>query len=121
MTEETKYRCGRCGAWGYRFGYCDACLAVTWAKRDMVELLAIYTELRSDCIALERLIDESDSLIDEDLQRLDKAVTVMKVGYKMAKKVLRARGIEGCLKPADEPELVMPNAAINRPPSGGPS
>lgn len=61
-------------------------------------LLASYVELRSECAGLEELIERGD-LTEQDVMRLDKAVTVMKVGFKIVKKVLRAQGIAGRMKP----------------------
>jgi predicted ATP-dependent serine protease len=104
MSNTEHYRCPRCGAYSRQFGYCTECKADTQPKnQSTAELLTIYTELRSSGIALECLIDKPGSLTTEDLKRLDKAVTVMKVGFKIVKKVLRTRGIEGCLTPAEEP------------------
>jgi hypothetical protein len=48
----------------------------------------IYTNLRFECAELEALIG-ANSWSEQDLKRLDKAVTVMKVGFKMLKKVAR--------------------------------
>lgn len=68
-------------------------------------LLATYVALRQECIGLEQLIESgaADGLTADDLKRLDKAVTVMKVGFKMVKKVLRSRGVDG-LKVWREPQ-----------------
>jgi hypothetical protein len=49
------------------------------------ELLAIYINLRRDCVALEELIAANSDTID--LKELDKAVTI--------KKILRTHGVEG--------------------------
>ena len=55
-------------------------------------LLETYKSLRLDCIELEELIGNGRGLSDKDLKRLDKAVTVMKVSFKIVKKVLRRHG-----------------------------
>lgn len=68
-----------------------------------LELMADYVNLRRDCEALEEMI-ASGTLEDEEVKRLDKAVTVMKVGFKMVKKVIRARGVAGRLKAPVEEE-----------------
>jgi hypothetical protein len=57
------------------------------------ELLAIYINLRRDCVALEELIAANSDTVD--LKELDKAVTVMKVSFKLIKKILRTHGVEG--------------------------
>lgn len=62
-------------------------------------LLAIYTELRSNGIALEELVGAHPVDDLDELKRIDKAITVMKAGFKMVKKVLRKRGVDGRLKP----------------------
>jgi hypothetical protein len=64
-------------------------------NRDMAisELQRAYKELRQDCALLERLLQritdhaEPSPLTEKELKRLDKAVTVMKVGFKIVKKV----------------------------------
>jgi len=58
----------------------------------MTEIVTSYRELRKACSRLEKLLqritDADDrALTDKDLKRLDKAVTVMKVGFKIVKKV----------------------------------
>lgn len=78
-------------------------------------MLTAYVDLRRDCIAIEELIERGGELTADDLKRLDKAVTVMKVGFKIVKKVLRSCGIEGCLKPVDEPVLLTPNVGAKAP------
>ena len=75
-------------------------------------LLDAYVNLRRYCIDLEELIEASsepgnDSLTAEDLKRLDKSVTVMKVGFKVVKKVLRSKGVEG-LRTWREPVATEP-------------
>lgn len=49
---------------------------------------SIYTNLRFECAELETLIG-ANQFSEQDLKRLDKAVTVMKVGFKILKKVAR--------------------------------
>lgn len=54
--------------------------------------LHTYNNLRFTCHELEELIGEGwDDLTEKDRKRLDKAVTVMKVGFKIMKKVLKSR------------------------------
>ncbi len=53
-------------------------------------LLPVYNEMRDQCSALEELID-TGNFTEKELKRLDKAVTVMKVGFKMLKKVIKVR------------------------------
>jgi hypothetical protein len=49
----------------------------------------LYYDLRSTCAALEIAIENNDNGFSEkDLKRLDKAITVMKVGFKIMKKAL---------------------------------
>jgi hypothetical protein len=53
---------------------------------------ASYASLRFECSELEALIEVTETrglLTEKDRMRLDKAVTVMKVGFKMLKKVAR--------------------------------
>lgn len=58
-------------------------------------LLTAYIDLRRDCVAIEELISNpNSSLSEDDLKRLDKAVTVMKVSFKMVKKVLRSHNVK---------------------------
>lgn len=53
----------------------------------------IYADLRLNCIALEEWLeandDRSSCFIEPELKRLDKAVTVMKVAFKVVKKVIK--------------------------------
>jgi hypothetical protein len=54
-----------------------------------------YANLRFECADLEDIIGAKDcGLNPKDLKRLDKAVTVMKVGFKIIARVLRAQGYE---------------------------
>lgn len=55
------------------------------------DLGRIYTVLRTACIDLERNIEAgaNNGLTAKELMRFDKAVTVMKVGFKIMKKALR--------------------------------
>jgi hypothetical protein len=66
-------------------------------------LLRDYQNLRLDCAALEELLgSDTIELSEKDRAEIDKAVTLMKVGFKMIKRRLRAHGFEGRLK-APEP------------------
>lgn len=51
-----------------------------------------YRKLRTDCSHLEHVLQtitdsSSEAISDKEMKRLDKAVTVMKVGFKIVKKV----------------------------------
>lgn len=51
-----------------------------------------YKALRFHCARLEELLDANSQSLDEKaLKRSDKAVTVMKVGFKILKKAIRER------------------------------
>lgn len=51
-----------------------------------------YAELRGHCNVLEHLLEQNREGLDErTLKRIDKAVTVMKVGFKIMKKALREK------------------------------
>lgn len=70
-------------------------------------LLDAYQCLRLDIDELEQIIGGGDGLTEDDLKRLDKAVTLIKVGAKMVKRVLRAHGASGKLKcPPSRSEVV---------------
>lgn len=73
-----------------------------------VDVLAqTYCDLRRNCIDLEEIIAgcqvEEDGLSEEDLKRLDKAATVMKVSFKLVKKVLGRHGRHGLKKKCQDP------------------
>jgi hypothetical protein len=52
----------------------------------------IYQHFRDACATLEETIERHDAeLSEKDKKRLDKAITVMKVGFKIMKFVLRKR------------------------------
>lgn len=89
MTEV--YKCLNCGKPSTR------CICLAPRYRADRALLATYIELRASCILLEKFIENAtaereSSLNGDDLKELDKAVTVMKVGFKLVKKVLKAHG-----------------------------
>lgn len=60
-----------------------------------IAMARIYDELRTDCSDLEELLTlaeanpKSPMLMAKDLKRIDKAITVMKVGFKILKKALK--------------------------------
>lgn len=57
------------------------------------KLLAhLYGNFRTDLDELEELIASGEHFSEKDLKRLDKAVTLMKVGAKYIKKVLHRHG-----------------------------
>lgn len=68
-------------------------------------LARCYTGLRQEGIDLEELIGsfEPGEFTEKELKRLDKAVTVMKVGFKLIKMVLRGRGMRTRKKVAHAP------------------
>lgn len=59
-------------------------------------MASTYMNLRAECIGLEEqlaaLQNDSDEFSGHDLSELDKAVTVMKVGFKLMKRVLKKHG-----------------------------
>lgn len=61
-------------------------------------LIADYQSIRLDIAEIEKVAG-SDRLTDDEQKSLDKSVVLMKVGAKMIKKILRARGYRE-LKPA---------------------
>lgn len=62
-------------------------------------VFTVYKNMRLDGIELEEIIGNGEGLTAKDLKRLDKAVTVIKMGYKIIKMVLRAHGYRE-MKPA---------------------
>ena len=59
-------------------------------RDDAMEMIAAaYRKLRQDASHLEKVLQTitDDTLTEKELKRLDKAVTVMKVGFKIVKKV----------------------------------
>lgn len=86
------WRCPRCGR------HPDRCQCRP-PPADHRVLQATYIDFRRDCCALEELIaraptDGTEALTPEDLKRLGKAVTVMKVAFKIVKKVLRVHDLD---------------------------
>lgn len=67
------------------------------------DLLTVYKMLVTGCVELELMLADGSGLTPKDTKRLDKSVTVIKVGFKVIKKVLRARGVTGSLKHDDAP------------------
>lgn len=58
-----------------------------------------YANLRLDCTALEEFLGSNpDGMSEKDLKRLDKAVTVMKVAFKLIARVLRRHGYDSSRK-----------------------
>lgn len=60
-------------------------------KPDELKLVNAYRWLRLDLDAIEQLLDKPESLTEQDIKRLDKSITVIKVGFKNIKKVLKSR------------------------------
>lgn len=60
-----------------------------YAKKYEGELGRVYGVLRNACVDLEQLIEANNGLTKKELMRFDKAVVVMKVGFKIMKKALR--------------------------------
>ena len=58
------------------------------------KLIGIYSSTRLDIMELEHLIADGEGLSEQDLKRLDKAVTVIKVGFKLVKLVLKKHGYQ---------------------------
>lgn len=96
------YRAYPCPVCGWTSAHAPGCphgsSSTAAPSGDVRALLTAYVDLRRDCIGIEELIERSSDLTPDDLKRLDKAVTVMKVGFKMVKKVLRSQGVEGLKK-----------------------
>lgn len=68
-----------------------------------------YANLRLDCADLEELLGASPSdLTAKDLKRLDKAVTVMKVAFKIVAKVLRGHGFDTSRRVKAQTEETVP-------------
>jgi hypothetical protein len=71
------------------------CMGTTFTSedkdRDPREIAQnLYRGLRVHCCDLEELIESaSGTFTEKELKRLDKAITVMKVGFKIMKKVTR--------------------------------
>lgn len=53
----------------------------------------MYSNLRNDIVDLEEFISSSD-LTEDEIKRLDKSVTLLKVGSKYIKKFMRERGVK---------------------------
>lgn len=103
MTEP--YRPLRCSVCGWTSAHAPGCPNGTpTPSGEIRELLAAYVDLRRDCIAIEELMARTTELSPDDLKRLDKAVTVMKVGFKVVKKVLRANGVASLNSWRDTPQ-----------------
>jgi hypothetical protein len=98
-----RYQCNHCGRGLFR------CICRAPRDPDTRSLLCSYTELRRAGIELEEVIG-AGGFTEDELKRLDKAATVMKVGFKMVKKVLRKRGVGGRLKPAPTPQAERQSA-----------
>ncbi len=63
-----------------------------WEPENGLTLLSsIYQDLRRDCVGLEEYLEAIEHqpgiLTAKEIKRLDKAVTVMKVAFKIIKKV----------------------------------
>lgn len=56
-----------------------------------------YEHLRAVCVEMERILGADHDLPPKMVKRLDKAVTVMKVGFKIAKKAMKARKATGAV------------------------
>lgn len=105
MTEPMRgYQCSVCGLY-HLPGECQRLL-----PHESL-LVEAYGELRLQCIQIEEVIAADNLLTLEELTRLDKAVTVMKVGFKLVKKVLAKRGHTGIKKAAIERRTDAPVAA----------
>ena len=92
MTEPIRpTRCQKCG-WLTTRHAPDCPYRRGLDSAELLTLLACYTDLRRDCIAIEEMLGRGEGMSPEDLKRIDKAVTVMKVGFKMVKRVLRKNG-----------------------------
>ena len=75
---------------------------------DEMMLFDNFCSMRLDIIALEQLI-EAGEWTEQDVKRLDKVVTVIKVGMKLMKKVLRSHGYAAPSRTAKEEALLTQN------------
>lgn len=105
MSEPYSYSCPACG-W-YNGHAPDCVFREKPPNAGTRALLSSYVELRRECIALEELV-ATGIFTEEESNRLDRGVTLMKVGFKLVKKVLRSRGLEGRLKPDAAPVAAIP-------------
>ncbi len=65
---------------------------LTRVRRRLPDLLCfILNNLKLQCFELEEHLEDAVGLTEKDLKRLDKAVTVMKVGFKIMKKVAKQK------------------------------
>lgn len=62
------------------------------APREIHALHDAYADLRKACHRLEKRIGKA-GLSEKELKRLDKAITTMKVGFKIAKKVINRQAV----------------------------
>ena len=74
------------------------------------KLIAFYKKLRAATVGIEQLIEDLESadcetFSDQDLHRLDKAVVVSKVGFKMVKMILKTHGFKGLKAEAMKEEI----------------
>lgn len=81
----------------YRCPVCNWVMPNCRCRQELNTLRDEYLTLRKACASLEQYLDPmadtGDVVMEPDeLKELDKAVTVMKVGMKMVKRVLRKRG-----------------------------
>lgn len=99
MTQEYRFSC--CNILQSRkegkIGTCTKCKK-QFSNPDDLFLLDAYSELRLACIDLETAISCKNDLSEDELNRLEKGVVMMKVGFKFVKGVLRKRGYKGNLK-----------------------
>lgn len=63
-------------------------------RREVEKVTDLYCRLRNDCEEFEELLGswgtDPGELTAKDLKRLDKATTVLKIGFKLMKKVMKA-------------------------------
>jgi len=78
---------------------------------DEAQLARLYQAMRLDTIALEELIAAAQTLSAKELHRLDKAVVVQKVAYKIIKRILAKRGYhelkQAALRERENPTLII--------------
>ena len=88
-----------------------------WRKKPETPSEA-YDALRAACSSLEELIEqgEADGTLDVvALKRLDKAVTIMKAGFKIVKKVLAKNAVPKQAKPIIVTGLRFPEEGYTQP------
>ena len=91
MTEPYNPRFNKCPVCGWTGAHAPSCPNGTPPPAQYRALLVDYVDLRRSCMSVEELIEQAD-FTEEERKTLDKSVTVIKVGFKMIKQVLKQNG-----------------------------